>query len=154
MHTKVCNKRFNAPSCDQFWGVWFVEGHVSSTNIVYSSRIVKLASHSLLHLLSYFLDHQREPPHCICLNWLHPLQLLLPDCVRFSCCSPIASVLAAAPWLCPPQLLLPRLHPLQLLLPNCIRLQLQPFWKVPTSIFHGVWGLEVVVKYNGCELSV
>ena len=35
MHTKVCNKRFNAPSCDRFWGVWFVEGHVSSTKLCY-----------------------------------------------------------------------------------------------------------------------
>ena len=43
---------------------------------------------------------------------LHPLQLLLPDCIRFSCCSPIVSASAAAP----------RLHLLQLLLPNCIDL--------------------------------
>ena len=35
--SKVCIKRFNAPSCDRFWGVWFVEGHVSSTSITYSS---------------------------------------------------------------------------------------------------------------------
>ena len=42
--------------------------------------------------------------------WLHPLQLLLPDCIRFSCCSPIASTSAAAPWS----------RPLQLLLPNCV----------------------------------
>ena len=39
----------------------------------------------------------------------HSLQLSLPDCVRFSCCSPIASALAAAP----------RLHPLQLSFPDC-----------------------------------
>ena len=43
---------------------------------------------------------------------LRPLQLLLPDCVRFSCCSPIASL----------QLLrAPRLRPFQLLLPDCVR---------------------------------
>ena len=42
---------------------------------------------------------------------LYPLQLLLPNCIRFSCCSPTVSASAAAP----------RLHPLQLLLPNCIR---------------------------------
>ena len=50
---------------------------------------------------------------------------LLPDCIRFSCCSLIT---AAAPLLCLPQLLLPasavsasRLCPLQLLLPYCVR---------------------------------
>ena len=42
---------------------------------------------------------------------LRPLQLLLPDCVRFSCCSPIASASAAAP----------RLRPHQLLLAVCVR---------------------------------
>ena len=61
---------------------------------------------------------------------LHPLHLLLPNCVPFSyhsliaspsaatpncipfsCCSPIASPWAAAP----------RLHPLELLLPDCVR---------------------------------
>ena len=74
---------------------------------------------------------------------LRPLQLLLPDCVRFSFCSSltIASTSAAAPRLRPLQLLLPncicfnccsqiasasaaarhlQLRPLQLLLPNCI----------------------------------
>ena len=43
-------------------------------------------------------------------------RLNAPDCIRFSCCSPIVSASAAAPWLCP----LPRLHPLYLLLPDCI----------------------------------
>ena len=38
---------------------------------------------------------------------LHPLQLLLPDCVHFSCCSPIAFASTAAPRLRPLQLLLP-----------------------------------------------
>ena len=42
--------------------------------------------------------------------WLHPL----------SCCSPTASSSAAVPWLCPPQLVAPRLCPLQLLLPDYI----------------------------------
>ena len=41
---------------------------------------------------------------------LRPLQLLLPVCVCFSCCSPIASTLTA-----------PRLHPLRLLLPSYVR---------------------------------
>jgi len=35
MHTKVCIKRFKAWSCDRFWGVWFVKGHVSSTKWKY-----------------------------------------------------------------------------------------------------------------------
>ena len=35
MHTKVCIKRFKTRSCGQLWGVWFVEGHVSSTNIIW-----------------------------------------------------------------------------------------------------------------------
>ena len=43
---------------------------------------------------------------------LCPLWLLLPDCVRFNCCSSIASTSTAAP----------RLHPLWLLHPDCIRL--------------------------------
>ena len=76
--------------------------------------------------------------------------LPLPDCVRFNCCSPLASALAAAPspivsaacqcaacvhWLLLPDCVrfnccsliasastaAPRLHPLQLLLPDCIR---------------------------------
>ena len=92
---------------------------------------------------------------------LRPLQLLLPDCVRFSCSSPIASASTAAPdcvrfsccpRLCPLQLLLPncvrfnccsliasastaapRLRALQLLLPDCVRFSCPvEFWKVPT----------------------
>ena len=72
-------------------------------------------------------------PDCI-----DPLQLLIPICVHFSCCSPIASASAAAHHFCPLQLLLsncirfncspiasasaaaPRLRPLQLPLPDCI----------------------------------
>ena len=42
---------------------------------------------------------------------LDPLQLLLPVCIRFSCCSPLAFASAAAR----------HLHPLQLLLPYCVR---------------------------------
>ena len=42
---------------------------------------------------------------------LRPFQLQLPDCIRFSCCSPLASASAAAP----------RLRPLQLLLPDSVR---------------------------------
>ena len=70
---------------------------------------------------------------------LCPLQLLLsiasastllPDGVRFVCCSPMASALSAAPRLRPLQLCspmtaassaAPQLHPLQLLLPDCVR---------------------------------
>ena len=37
-------------------------------------------------------------------------ELLLPDCTRFSCCSPNVSALAAAP----------QLRPLRLLLPDCV----------------------------------
>ena len=74
------------------------------------------------------------------LQLLPSLQLLLPTCVRFSCCSPLASASVAAPWLRPLRLLLPdcvrfnccspiasastaaqRLSPLQLLLPDCVR---------------------------------
>ena len=62
-------------------------------------------------------------PECICFScWspfrsasaaapqVRPLQLLLPDWVCFSCCSPIESASAAAP----------RLSLLQLLLPGCV----------------------------------
>ena len=52
---------------------------------------------------------------------LHPLQLLLPDCVRFSCCSPIASASAGAPRLHrSASTAAPHLRPLQLLLPDCV----------------------------------
>ena len=56
---------------------------------------------------------------------LHPLQLLFPDCVRFSCCSLIASASAAAPRfsfcssIASTSASAPRLRPLQLLLPDC-----------------------------------
>ena len=60
---------------------------------------------------------------------LHSLQLLLPNCVHFSCCFLIAC-LAAAPQLCPlhsccsltasASAAAPQLCPLQLLLPDCI----------------------------------
>ena len=65
---------------------------------------------------------------------LRSLQLLLPDCVRFSCCSPLASASAAAPRLRPlePSAAAPGprllnccspiiLRPLRLLLPDCVR---------------------------------
>ena len=50
---------------------------------------------------------------------------VLPDCVHFSCCSPIASTSATALRLCPFQLLLPEyvrfsFFPLELLLPDCV----------------------------------
>jgi len=32
---KVCIKRLKAWSCARFWGVWFVEGHMRSTNKTY-----------------------------------------------------------------------------------------------------------------------
>ena len=50
-----------------------------------------------------------SPIASICFNCY--FQLLLPDCIRFRCCSLIVSASAAAH----------RLHPLQLLLPDCIR---------------------------------
>ena len=53
---------------------------------------------------------------------LHPLQLLLPDCVRFCCCSPLASIrfncyspIASA------SAAARHLRPLQLLFPDCVR---------------------------------
>ena len=45
---------------------------------------------------------------------LCPLQLLLPDCIHFSHCSPIGSASAAAP----------QLHPLQPLFPDCVHFSL------------------------------
>ena len=54
---------------------------------------------------------------------LRPLQLLLLDCVRFSCCSPIRNCVY---FNCSPivsaSTAAPRLRPLRLLLPDCIRL--------------------------------
>ena len=44
---------------------------------------------------------------------LRPLELLLPNCVHFSCCFSIASA-SAVPH---------QLHPLQLLLPDCVKVQ-------------------------------
>ena len=62
--------------------------------------------------------------HPVCAPRLHPLQLLLPECicfkllvpvcVHFSGCSPVVQTSAAAP----------RLHPLQAALPDCIRFKL------------------------------
>ena len=70
---------------------------------------------------------------------LCPLQLPLPVCVHFSCCSLIASSSAAACdrrcvcfSCCSPiasaSTAAPRLHPLQLQLPDCFH---QLFWKIP-----------------------
>ena len=53
------------------------------------------------------LAHPRSPMTAA--PRLHPLQLLLPACVHFSCCSLFASASTA-----------PRLRLLQLLLPDCI----------------------------------
>ena len=73
---------------------------------------------------------QLHPLQLLLPNCIDTLQLLLPVCVRFSCCSLIASASAAAHRLRPFQLLLaliasvstaPRLCPLRLLLPDCIR---------------------------------
>ena len=47
---------------------------------------------------------------------LRPLQFLLPDCVRFNCCSPIASASTAARPIASASTAAPRLRPLQLLL--------------------------------------
>ena len=50
-------------------------------------------------------------PNCMwAVPWLCPLQLLFPNYVHFSCCSPVVFASAAAP----------QLHPLQLQLPDCI----------------------------------
>ena len=48
-----------------------------------------------------------------------PLQLQLPICVHFNCCSPFASASAAAPWLRPLHLL-PQLRLLRLLVLSCV----------------------------------
>jgi len=32
IHTRMFITQFKVQSCDQFWGVWFVEGHMSNTN--------------------------------------------------------------------------------------------------------------------------
>ena len=56
-------------------------------------------SHLLHHVLcesgaAPYSDAQTAP-------WLCPLQLLLPDYIRFTCCYFMASSSTAAPWLCP-----------------------------------------------------
>ena len=58
-------------------------------------------------------------PDCVrfnCCSHLRPLQLLLATCVCFSCCSPLVSASAAARHLCL----------LQLLLPDCVRFNCSP----------------------------
>ena len=67
--------------------------------------------HPLQLLLPVCLRFQLLLPVCL------RFQLLLPDCARFSCCSPLAFASAAAP----DRVLAatPRLRPLQLLLPDC-----------------------------------
>ena len=55
---------------------------------------------------------------CVCFSCYSPIaSVTLPDCVRFGCCSSIASASVVAPRLRPLQLLL-RLH---LQLPDCVR---------------------------------
>jgi len=36
-------------SGDQFWGVWFVEGHVNSTNFITLNRLAHTLLHTLVH---------------------------------------------------------------------------------------------------------
>ena len=83
-------------------------------------QVAELAS--LAQLLPPCSPTVRNPaPDSSLCSRSRPLRLLLPDCVRFNCCSPIASASTAAPRLRPLQLLLARLRPLQLLLPDCVR---------------------------------
>ena len=84
---------------------------------------------------------------------LRPLQLLFPNCVCFSCCSPIASASTAAP----------RLRPLQLQLPDCIRFNCcSPiasacsltcsgrFQPMPNVLEHSLWSSRFSkLKYEG-----
>jgi len=53
---------------------------------------------------------------------LHPVQLLLPICILFSCCSPIVSASACCSPIVSASPATPRLCPLQLLLLKCVRL--------------------------------
>ena len=68
--------------------------------------------------------------HCMLLPVCLRFQLLLPDCARFSCCSPLASASAASPDrvrfgcyspIASASTAAPRLRPLQLLLPDYVR---------------------------------
>ena len=76
-----------------------------------------------------------------------------PACIRFSCCSPLASASAAARRLRPLQLLLSiasvstasRLRPLRLLLPDCVRFNSAPRWR-PLRLL-----LPDCVRFNCCS---
>ena len=51
---------------------------------------------------------------------------LLPDCIRFGCCSPIASASNLLPTMAFASSAAPRLRPFQLLLPDCVRFNCFP----------------------------
>ena len=100
-------------------------------------------------------------------------QLVLPDRVSLSCCSPIVSASACCSpsySCCSACFLAPvasasaaalTSHPLHLLLPDYVRLQTQPFWKFPVLAIargflcnlHRVRGSAVVVNYKVTVVS-
>ena len=103
---------------------------------------------------------QHSCAQCNCSYCMGFMQLLHPNHICLSWCSPITSVAAAA-WHQSHPLLLHsltasisaaalRLHQLHLLLLDCIRVQPKPFWKVPAlAIAHRSRAkFEVVVKYK------
>ena len=102
---------------DKHWGerTW-VQGCCLGTNF-YQPRIMRHGSPfncQCLHNSSCSIKYYNQLLSLVPLTSavsprLHPLQLLLPDCIHFSCCSLIASASAAAP----------RLRPLQLSFPDC-----------------------------------
>ena len=82
--------------------------HTSPSTIIITSSFARFACSAASPSFTYVsnlvpdssLRRAAAPRLC-------PLQLLLAACVRFSCCSTIASTSVAAPRLCPLQLLLP-----------------------------------------------
>ena len=78
-------------------------------------------------------------------DYIDPLQLLLPDCIRFSCCSLLASASAVAL----------RLRPLQLLLPDCVRFNCSPIAST-SAVAPRLRPLQLLlpdrVRFNCCSL--
>ena len=109
LHSEIHPNMYNVPLAKQKLGN--VESKVVIIMIVHTSSFAHSATSFSFALL----------PDCVHFSCSSPIAsasascCMLPDYVRFSCCSPIASASAAAPWLHPLQLLLdPRLCPLQL----------------------------------------
>ena len=109
------------------------------TCIIFTSSFPRFASSAYSPSFAYVSN----PATAHRFSRLRPLQLL-PDCVPFGCCSPIASASAAAPQLSPLQLLLPDyvcfnccslIASTRLLLPDCIRLYIAP---APCPMFSNI----------------